>query len=193
MDRHSPSRSWAGAFQARQGRADDAERHRFHISSVLCLPITPIHQTRLLQNEWSGRLDLNQRPPRSKRGMHPLHHTLIWDTKSRLPPGRLVLTRRQSAGRSRPLRKGQLVVTNHAGTMAAIRRLSEAGRSPSDRPCRLRWRIVYITRGSSFTGGSLPRLLHKGYHSTVIIARPSGFRCIPYPPKVVDLRLFEPY
>ena len=37
LDRHSPLRSGTGAFQARQSRANDAERHRFQIMPVLCL------------------------------------------------------------------------------------------------------------------------------------------------------------
>ena len=73
LDRHSPPRSGAGAFQARQGRADDAERHRFQISPMLRLEITPIHQIKLPRNEnqWSGRDDLNVQPPRPKRGALP--------------------------------------------------------------------------------------------------------------------------
>ena len=71
LDRQSQPRSRAGGNGARQSRADDAGRHCFQISAMLCLEITPIHQARLLKNQWSGRDDLNVQPPRPKRGALP--------------------------------------------------------------------------------------------------------------------------
>jgi hypothetical protein len=54
LNRHSLPKSGVGAFQARQGRAGNVECHRFEISPMLRLEITPIHQARLLKTNGRG-------------------------------------------------------------------------------------------------------------------------------------------
>ena len=54
LNRHLLPRSGAGAFQARQGRADGAEHDRFQISPMLWLYVAPVHSTRPLKNHMVG-------------------------------------------------------------------------------------------------------------------------------------------
>jgi hypothetical protein len=76
--------SGAGPWQARQGRADDAERHRIRIATVLS--ITPFHR---LAYSMVGAAGFERAATRVQSADAPATPHPV-DTKNPPPPGRLV-------------------------------------------------------------------------------------------------------